>query len=188
MAAAVDNQAAMTDIHSIRIYRKIVDSNEWPQFFILDMDGNVKLIPHPPMGVEKVCYGGSVLVGPAGVAQRPIAEIKSVKYLSSSMIVEVSYLFGGSATLSLKEVNRSMARVNVSVNYPTRDPFTTFRSMFVEVGNADVDHVQWSDASGAQRDDPIMQFPGGEGTEWLFYRTTSSKHKDSAPAILIELN
>ncbi|MEK0338480.1 MAG: hypothetical protein QQN41_13710, partial [Nitrosopumilus sp.] len=95
---------------------------------------------------------------------------------------------GGSAILDLQEVNRTIARVRITVNYTTDIPFTTFRSMFIEDCNTDVDHVRWKDPSGVLHDDPIMTFLGGEGTEWLFYRSTWSQHNTSAPDIRIRLD
>lgn len=187
MEVSVDDQTPMTDIHLIRIYRKIVDVNEWPQFFVLYMDGNLRLIPQPPVGVSSICYGSSLVVGPTPVSQRPIAEIKSVKYVSSSKTIEATYLFGGSATLDLNEVDRNIAIVKVSVNYPTNNPFTTFRSMFIEEGNADIDHLKWKDASETSHDDLIMVFLGGEGEEWFFYRNTPSHHNESGPDIFVGL-
>jgi hypothetical protein len=89
----------------------------------------------------------------------------------------------------LAEINRAKARIEVSVNYPAEShPFATFRSMFVANGNADVDHVRWTDTSGGLHDDPIMAFAGGEGGQWLFQRSTRSQQNTSAPDILIRPN
>ena len=85
-------------------------------------------------------------------------------------------------------MNRSVTRVRVTVNYPTDTlPLAVFRSMFVTEGNADADHVEWLDATGALRNDPILTFPGNTGTEWLFRRQTRSRHNTSAPDIRIKL-
>jgi hypothetical protein len=188
MAAAADDGAPVTDMHYVRVSRKIPDANEWPQFLALYMDGNLRLIPHPPGGAKSVCFGSSVIIGPAAIAARPIAEISSVRYLSKSQTLEIMYRTGGSAHLIVQDVNRAMARVWVIVRYPTdRLPFATLRSMFVAEGNADVDHVQWEDAAGRTHDDAILTFPGGNGTEWCFYRRTSSRHNPSAPDLRISL-
>lgn len=188
MEVSVDAGTPVTDIHYIRIYRKIADANEWPQYFVLYMDGNLRLIPHPPVGITSVCFGSSVIIGPASIALRPIAEITSARYVSTSKSMEVLYKTGNSAILDLHEVNRTIARVRITVNYPTDIPFATFRSMFVEDGNADVDHVRWKDSSGVLHDDTIMTFPGGEGTEWFFYRSIRSQHNTSAPDTRIKLD
>lgn len=188
MSARVDGGDAESDIHYVCVSRKIVGANEWPQFLVLYMDGNMRLIPHPPVGRTRVCFGSSVIIGPAAAADRPIAEIASVRYLSPSKTMEVTYREGGSATLALQDVNRQRARVRVTVNYPTdAEPFATFRSMFVETGNADVDHVRWTDPEGTQHEASVMEFRGGEATTWLFHRTTRSRHNTSAPDIRIQL-
>jgi hypothetical protein len=188
MAAAVDDRSQAPDAHYVRIYRRIADTSEYPQVLVLYQDGNLRLIPQPPVGASSVCFGSSVIVGPAATAQRPIAEIDSVTYVSQSQSLEVKYRDGGTATIILRDVNRDLTRVQVNVNYPTGAlPFATFRSMFVADGNADVDHVRWVDAAGVTRDDPVMTFPGGEGTEWLFDRRTRSRHNTSAPGIRIRI-
>lgn len=184
---SVDNNDPENDIHYIRIYRKIADANEWPQFFVLYMDGNVRLIPHPPVGTDSVCFGSSVIIGPAPIAERPMAEIASARYISASGTVEILYQAGGTATLEFLEINRTIARVMITVNYTTKIPFATFRSMFVEDGNSDVDHVIWKNTSGNFNDEPIMTFLGGEGIEWLFFRRTRSQHNTSSPDIRIKL-
>ena len=188
MAAAVDDRPQVMDIHYVRIYRRIDGTSEYPQILVLYQDGNLRLIPQPPIGANSVCFGSSVIIGPAAPALRPFAEIVSVTYSSRSQSLEIRYRDGGSAIIILRDVNRNLTRVQVNVNYPTDTlPFATFRSMFVADGNADVDHVRWMDAAGVMRDDPIMTFTGGEGTEWFFGRQTRSRHNTSAPGIRIRI-
>ncbi len=188
MAVSVNNGDPAVDIHYLRLYRKINDANEWPQFLILYMDGNLRLIPHPPKGTTSVCFGSSVIVGPAAPATRPIAEITSAIYRSSSKTIEITYKDGGSATLNPLIVSRTLAQIRVDIHYPTDVlPFATFRSMFVTQGNADVDHVKWKDLRDVVHDDAIMDFPVGSGREWFFYRSEWSKHNTSAPDIRIRL-
>ncbi len=40
--------------HRLVIYKKIPGKDSYPQFFVLYQDGNLRLIPHPPDGVESV--------------------------------------------------------------------------------------------------------------------------------------
>lgn len=182
MTVSVDSDTPVSDIHYVRVYRKIADANQWPQFFALYMDGNLRLKPQAPAGQSDVCFGSSVIVGSAAPASRPIAEIASVRYVSSTQTMEVLYQAGGSAVLNLSEVDRTKARVRVTVDYPTATwPFATFRSMYVAAGNADVDRVSWKDASGSIDDSAILSFAGGDGTEFFFYRQARSQHNTSAP-------
>jgi hypothetical protein len=71
MAASVDDGLPATDIHYVRVYRKIPETSEWPQFLVLYIDGNLRLIPHPQEGMARVCFGSSVIVGPAAMSARP---------------------------------------------------------------------------------------------------------------------
>jgi hypothetical protein len=188
MTASADARPRIDEIHYVRIYRKIPGVAEWPQFFVLYADGNLRLVPHPPVGARSVCFGSSVIVGRAPIRSRPIAEVASVNYVSVSKTLQVTYKAGGSATLSLGQVSRKRARVVVTVRYPTRtDPFATLRSMFVSNRNADVDHVRWTDASGVLRTKPVARFRRGEGREWFFFRRTPSRHNTSAPDMRITL-
>jgi len=188
MTAQVDDGRRVFTIHYLRVYRKIAGAAEWPQVLVLYMDGNLRLIPQPPVGRASVCFGSSVVVGPAAIAERPIAAIRSVRYRSSLRTLEVAYREGGAATLRLGTIDRQRALVTVKVNYPTdAKPFATFRSMYVKDGNADVDHVQWRDVAGKLRDSKVLRFPGGESSAWFFHRATRSQHNTSAPDIRIAL-
>jgi hypothetical protein len=170
----------------VRIHRRIPGTNEYPEFLALYMDGNLRFIPHPPVGRPSVCYGSSVLVGPATPGSRPFAEISSARYVSTSRTLVVSYAAGGSATLDVSEVDRTRARVAVHVAYPTGEqPFATVRSMYVTDGNADVDHIRFLDIDGNEQTQPILGFTEAVGRDWLFRRATRSVHNTSAPDLSI---
>jgi hypothetical protein len=97
MQASVDDEAPVSDVHYVAVSRKVADANEWPQFLVLYMDGNLRRIPHPPLGKTSVCFGSSVIVGPAVVDGRPIAEIQSVRYVSGPQALEITYRAGRTA-------------------------------------------------------------------------------------------
>ena len=154
---------------------------------MLYQDGNLRLKPHKQIDGPDPCFGSSEIVGPAAMTERPSAAIATLQYLSSTGEIYIEYT-NGSAVLSL-EVDRAQATATVTVNYDTSNlPFTTFRSMFVTDGNADVDHVEWVewiDSTGVVHNDPILNFQGGIGTRWFFHRDTVSDHNTSAPNISI---
>jgi len=188
MSFSVNDGQQVNDIHYIRVSSRVAQTSEYPQFFILYMDGNVRLIPHPPFGRDRVCFGSSVLVGPVTLDVRPIAEISSARYISKSKTIEVTYRFGGRASFVLRRVDRAWALVEVAIHYPTQfDPFVSFQSMFVQNGNADVDRVRWIEPNGAIRESSVSDFLGSLGSDWLFFRTTRSQHNTSAPDISIQL-
>ena len=186
MAFSVDGGAPVEDVHYVRIHRRIDGTSEYPEFFVLYMDGNLRLIPHPPVGRPSVCYGSSVLVGPAPAGPRPVAEISSARYLSSTRTLEVTYATGGSAALELTEVNRDRALVTARVAYPTEQhPFATFRSMYVANGNSDADHIRFLDESGNEQVLPILSFDEATGRDWTLTRLTRSQHNTSAPDLAV---
>jgi hypothetical protein len=190
MSVSVDDDPPFLDAHFVRLAKGIPGSpSEIPQVLVLYMDGNLRLIPLPPQGKPSVCFGSSVIVGPALVGARPIAEIERVRYTSRDETFAISYRNGGMATLRLTEITREAARVRVYVSYPHKDvPFATFRSMFVAAGNADVDTVEWLDTTGARNfHEPVASFRGGQSDSWLFLRTTPSVHNNSAPDLRISV-
>jgi hypothetical protein len=197
MTARVGANVA-SDVHYLRIARKVADAPEWPQVLVLYVDGNLRLIPHPPPGLSLICFGSSVVVGPAAFAPRPFAELSSVEYLPASDSLRLVYRAGWRASIQILTVNRAINRVRYAFDagllVPPMHALVTFRSMFVEAGNADVDRVAWTDLAGAARDEPIMTFPLRApdlsmvpGRQWLFYRGTPSVHNTTAPDIRIIL-
>ena len=188
MRVTVNGSNGYDDIHFVELYRRTPEGDGWPGFFVLYSDGYLRLIPFPPVGHDKVCFGSSVIPGPAPVAFRPYADIESVDYDTSSRTLSISYRTGGSALFDVNTLTRTNAVVEVVVDYPTSDPFCTVRSMFVENGNSDCDTVEWIDTSGAVHTDPVMSFAGTVGKQWLFKKVVPSKHNNSAPDIRIVPN
>lgn len=172
--------------HYLVISRKIQGANEWPQFFVLYEDSYMRLIPQPPVGRSSVCFGSSVIIGPASAvfSQRPYADIQGIQVNPSTMALDVSYKVGGTSHVSLA-VDRTHATAQIDVNYTTTNkiPFAIFRSMYIADGKADVDHVQT-----AKGDLPIQSnWQSLVGQWWFFHRTTRSNHNTSAPDIRIQV-
>lgn len=168
------------------LYRKIQNENSWPQFLVLYEDGNLRLKPHPPTGRLDICFGSSVIIGPAVevTSTRPYADIQMAQVDMSALAVDLTYRNGGTARISLS-VDRSNATAIVDVSYSTNAsiPCAIFRSMYVSDGNSDVDHVQTPGG-----DFPILNgWTSLEGLWWFFHRTVRSNHNTSAPDILIEV-
>jgi hypothetical protein len=182
MDVTVGDQAASG--HYLRLYRKIVGEDSWPQFLVLYQDGNMRLKPHPPEGRPDVCFGSSAIIGAAAPATRPYVDIQKVSVNIEALSLEITYRNGGVARLSLS-VDRINAVVDVEVGYETTDnPIATFRSMWVSDGNSDVDHVQ----TGEGEFTILSSWTSLAGPSWLFHRQFRSSHNTSAPDILIEVD
>jgi len=186
MKASIDSTQQFVDAHYITVSKNIPGTNEYPQFFVLYQDSNLRVIPFPPAGTTRVCFGSSILVGPVSTESRPYAEIASVNYVTVSKTLHVTYVSGGSSEFDLSTVSRTSAQIRVSANYTiASQPFVAFRSMFVTDGNADVDHVRWTTQSSTNQESAILSFAGGASLDWFFYRATRSVHNTSAPDIRI---
>lgn len=170
--------------HYLRIYEKIADEDSWPQFAVFYSDGYLKLIPHPKHGQAQVCFGSSVVVGPALVSQRPYVDIERVELRFNPLSMEIIYRDGGSSNLELS-VDREKATAIVTPNYSKgmEKPFAVFRSMWVQDGNCDVDHLQAGDSDAAI----LGGWDRSSSTRWRFYRNAISKHGTSAPDITVEM-
>jgi hypothetical protein len=170
--------------HYLRLYRKIAGEDSWPQFLVLYEDGNMRLKPHPPEGRPDVCFGSSVILGPATLGTRPYVDIQEVQVNTQTLSLAITYRDGGEANVNLS-VNRMEAVAEVAVGYETTgNPVATFRSMWVADANSDVDHVE-----AEQGESPILgAWTSLEGPWWLFHREVRSTHNTSAPDILVELD
>lgn len=184
MSVSVNSGAQTKDIHYLRLYRKIAGVNSWPQFLVLYQDGNLRLKPYPK-DTNDNCFGSSVVIGPAVVAKRPISEISSVNYVSAADSLKILYKDASTATLTVVELNRTRAVVKTSFDGKSTLPLLTFRSMFVKLGNNDVDSIKWKDTTNIVQDNLILDFKSGESKEWLFYRKQRSEHNTAAPDIKI---
>lgn len=184
---------AMDDVHFVRLIRKIAGADSWPEVLVLYSDGNLRIKPQaPPVGGDPAyggdpVFGSSLIIGPAPRGERPVAQIRSVTFVPSKGAFRLKYEAGGAATLRVRRADPEATRVEVVARYPTSPdlPFATLRSMFVRVGNADVDTVQWQDATGAVRGADVSGFGSAEGTAFGFGRSVMSMHNTSAPDLWV---
>lgn len=185
MMASCVGGPSLVDAHRIAVSKKITGENSWPQFLVIYQDGNLRLIPHPPVGASSVCFGASVIVGPAEPAQRPLAEIATISFDRADKTLLITYVTGGSARLSMS-VDRTEGRVLARVSYPTALPFATFRSMYVSETNCDTAWLAMSRRRALVADVPVLDGTGlQEADEFFFYRKITSSHNTSAPDITI---
>lgn len=186
MTVKVDGVIVAQDAHRIEIAEKIVDANSWPISLAWYSDGYLRLKPHPQSGQTTNHFGSSVIVGPVSKDGRPLAEIETLDFSTASKSMTVTYRAGGSAVLRIREISRTLARVDVEVDFSTsNNPFCTVRSNFVEQGRSDLDHIAWGSPFVEGNETPINDFEGAEGTSWLFSRKIRSDRRHSSPDIRV---
>lgn len=188
MSVRINQGDTIDEIHYIRVGRKISDADSWPQFLVLYQDGNLRLIPHPTTNSNAVCFGSSIIIGPAEKAKRPIAAITAIQFISANDTLKLTYDDGSTVNIVVEAVNRekSVLAVNLIEIQTPSHPLLTFRSMYVEPGNTDADTIKWYNATSSKTED-ILSFTEGVGSRWRFYRRVVSKHNQSAPDIEIQV-
>ncbi|PVD29134.1 hypothetical protein C0Q70_11731 [Pomacea canaliculata] len=160
------------------------------QVFVMYQDGNARLLPLAPPGVDWIPFGSSVLIGQNDPTQlRPSAPISMVTFHPSSLRFNISYRDGGSAVVKLSV---GMAHTEVTV-YEIKDarpdpsrprPFATLRSMYLEDGNSDCDSV----LVNGQKYFPILgSWEEVAGNSFVFFRRCESKHLTLSPDIKIDV-
>jgi hypothetical protein len=167
--------------HYLVIHRKITGASSWPEVLVFYQDGNMRIKPHAPDGYSDVCYGSSVIVGPASLGSRPYADVEAVQVTAGLVSLQLVITYAGLETAHVVfTVDRTRAVADVAMSgFP--DHVAVFRSMWVEDGNADVDSVETTAGSV-----PILsEWDKLAGTAWFFHREFESTHNTSAPDIRI---
>lgn len=120
-----------------RVARKIPGEGSWPRAFVDHQDGNTRLNPLAPAGMEDICFGSSVLIGPAAPVTRAYADAAEVRVTPEPLAVDLTYRAGGSAHVALA-VDRTAATAVVDGHdqVGAQTPFATFRSMDVAAAPA----------------------------------------------------
>jgi len=176
--------------HYLSISKKIEGRNEWPQYLILYCDSYLRILPQPPQGLTKTCFGSSIIVGPAEGIQastcyRPYCDIDSIlvdTVGTSSVTIDVWYHNGSTGSLKAY-VNTEEANVEFSLEELLTRPLITLRSMWIDTENCDVDSI-----SCEQGNYSILSSWSNLGSNWFkFYRSHPSVHNNSAPDIKIEI-
>jgi hypothetical protein len=182
------NRGASAYGHYFAISKKIVNRNEWPQFLVLYCDSYLRLVPQPPQGLTKTCYGSSVIIGPAEGIQastcvRPYVDIDSVLVdtVSTTSISFKIWYHDGSTASANASVSIQEANVEIKTNFPSNRPIATFRSMWIHSVNCDADSISY----GGGRFPLLSNWSSLQGSWFKIFRSQSSIHNSSAPDIKI---
>jgi len=178
------NGGGSTSCHYVILHRRIADESSWPEVLVLYEDGNLRIKPHPPAGATDVCYGSSVIVGPATLGPRPYADVEAVQITVGSSSVRLDVTYGGGETAAIDfTVDRTRAIADVATTgFP--DHVAVLRSMWVADGNSDVDSVETAAGTKAI----LTGWTNLEASAWFFHRQVVSMHNTSAPDIRIVLD
>ncbi|KAL3877033.1 hypothetical protein ACJMK2_034789 [Sinanodonta woodiana] len=172
-----------------RIYRKIPWSeNNFCQVFVMYQDGNVRLLPITPHGLDWIPFGSSILIGHSDpMAVRPAAPLRHAEIDPKELTIKLTYLDGSFLFLKLNvTLNETMVILSdvVYARSLASYPFLTFRSMWVANGNTDVDHVS---VDGLETHPILSGWSTLRGTAFAFFRKCISKHNTLSPDIRVNI-
>ncbi|KAL3878996.1 hypothetical protein ACJMK2_031318 [Sinanodonta woodiana] len=187
MQLILSNGRIYSNVSYFRIYKPAIWNDGYAQVFVMYHDGNVRLLPIPPEGVDWIPFGSSVIIGQAKPYDvRPYSAITSVSLDIETLRMDVMYADGGSAKLELQNnlVETRLIVSNIFFGTNINYPFITFRSMYVSIGNCDVDHVR---VNGANPTHIMDDFGFLMGRSFIFYRKCTSKHLNLSPDIYINI-
>ena len=172
MNVSVNGGSSASNVTYFRIYKLIVDTYwDYPQVFVLYEDGDSRIIPQPPVGLNDVTFGPNVNLGDTGPLECSFADINRVEIDPQNLIMDITYEDKTSSRVELK-VDRNQSIVEVSnMKYDTYNhPFMIFRSMNAKDKNADTASIRAQNG--------IYPITGGltelTGTWWQFLRTNPS--------------
>ena len=188
MSLTLSNSHSFNNVSYFRLYRPIPWNSGYAQVFVMYQDGNARLLPVPPEGVDWIPFGSSVIIGQTDpTVTRPFASIEHVWIDTENLVMNVAYKDGGSSKLTLKN-SLSETRIIVSdISFhrnPILYPFATFRSMYVTEGNSDVDHVS---INGIYPRHIMTDFGAIMGRSFVFHRKCMSRHLILSPDIYVDI-
>ena len=183
----IQTEKQLSNVIYIRVLRKVPGIDSWPEVFVLYQDGNSRILTFPPSGIDWIPFGSSVIIGQSDPdAVRPYSAISQIDFDPSSLSFTLHYTSGGQAVIHIiTDTLSTMVTVSeITYNTKTMLPFSTFRSMWVSDGNADVDHVMSENGTAHILNGTFSHLAG---TNFFFFRTCISKHNTLSPDIRIEV-
>jgi hypothetical protein len=186
MTVQVVGGDTVTDVHYVRIHKSVTGSNppDFDEIFVLYEDGNARMVPLPPEGVDKT-YGASIILGPSADAKRPIAPIKKIVVEPEDLALEVYYKDGTVLHLELwADRMQTVMDVTRQAHVDPDAPFARFRSMWVHDGKADVDRLR-----SAKGMFPLIhhRWEALESSWWQFVKTVPTYHNTYSPDFHVEI-
>ena len=151
-------------------------------------DGYWRMRPLPPGDLRWTAYGSSFLVGPVETVDRPIVVLDEVAFDPDKRSFTLKLRRGGAARLSFAAVDEDHFALDVAFegDLPRNLPFTSLRSMYATIENADASRIAWRDLkSQGWSEAPIMDFKSATASEVWLGRHVASRHNLSAPDLIV---
>ncbi|KAK3599525.1 hypothetical protein CHS0354_006656 [Potamilus streckersoni] len=148
----------------------------YAQVFLKYQDGNTRLLPVPPDGVNWIPFGSFGIIRQANpTVERPYATIIGVQLDLQYLIMNVKYKDGGSAKLKLEYKLKDIRKIMcILLQHLAQCTFQRVIPMRISVNGVQPRHI-------------MVDFGSIMGKSFVFYRKCMSKHLNLSPDIYIEV-
>lgn len=174
-------------LHLVQVYQRIGQRLE-EMLVVYPPDGYWRARPLPAKHMGWTAYGSSFMVGPVTMEGRPVVAFREIRFEPETKTFRFTFRDGGEGSLRLDKLDTDHIglEVELSGNLPKDKPFAALRSMYVTETNNDAARVAWRE-KGKPRwgEGAILDYPGGEATEFWLGRHVPSRHNMSAPDITV---
>ncbi|MCA0400425.1 MAG: hypothetical protein LCH38_06380 [Proteobacteria bacterium] len=170
-------------IHLVQVYQRIGQRME-EMLVVYPPDGYWRARPLPAKHMNWTAYGSSFMVGPVTMEGRPVVAFKEIRFEPETLTFHFPFRDGGEGSLKLDKLDfdHISLEVELSGNLPKDKPFAALRSMYVTEINNDASRVAYR-RKGVTRwgEEHILDYKGGDTTEFWAGRYTPSRHNMSSP-------
>ena len=170
-------------IHLVQVYQRTAQRME-EMLVVYPPDGYWRARPLPAKHMSWTAYGSSFMVGPVTMEGRPVVAFKELRFDPETLTFHFPFVAGGEGSLKLDKLDTDHISLEAELkgDLPPGKPFAALRSMYVTEINNDASRVAWRE-KGKTRwgEQHILDYHGGEATEFWAGRYTPSRHNMSAP-------
>lgn len=172
-----------TGLHLIQVWMRVNERAE-EVLVVYPPDGYWRARPLPPKHLGWTAYGSSFMVGPVTHEGRPVVAFKEIRFDPETKTFTFPFRDGGEGELRLVhlDIDRMVLEAKLSGNLPKDKPFAALRSMYITETNNDSARVAWREKNKPRwGEEHILDYKGGEATEFWAGRHIASRHNTSAP-------
>lgn len=170
-------------IHLVQVYQRTAQRME-EMLVVYPPDGYWRARPLPAKHMNWTAYGSSFMVGPVTHEGRPVVAFKELRFDPETLTFHFPFVAGGEGSLKLDKLDTDHISLEVELkgDLPKDKPFAALRSMYVTEINNDASRVAWREKAKTRwGEQHILDYKGGEATEFWAGRYTPSRHNMSAP-------
>ncbi len=174
-------------LHLVQLIRRGA-ARDVEMLVVYPADGYWRPKPLPPRSLPDTAYGSSFLFGPVEEDGRPFVAIRSLSFEPATLTFRLVFRDGSRGVLSVAEASSERISLAVSLDPPVAAgrPFAALRSMFVDLGQADVAYARWAGGAQGAGQAPVLGFGTVRARSARFGRIEPSRHNLSAPDLVFD--